>query len=487
MTTSVRNSPVLVERGLRALADPPGWLLDAAAPGRVHAALERTVPEFVSGSLRLVATDVGSVRAKGSGWQGTYRLSVQDPGSGATERIDLAVEIATDDRLPRHPPVETRFGTPGWRGAIPSMRAALTAVEPEDAALPSLSTLTDPDGSRALLERAIREGTRRDEDFSIIRCMPRVARYKPGSRCTIVYELGLPDGSLERGWPSTVVAKTYHGGKGLQAFAAMKMLWQSPLRRTGRVAIAEPLAFLPDENVLVQGPVPGTRTIKDLLLAPDDVDCSSPGLLDRSVRRAGRGLADLHGCGVTPLVAVTWEDEYLDAARLIERVHSAIPTLAAAVQPLLEWIGELADACPPDPSGPAHGSFRPAQVMLDGESAGFIDFDGFCSAEPALNVALFRATVRDMGLRGLRLTEPSAAAAARARRIDELDALCLAFSEEYEATAGVSRARVALWEALSLLNLSLHCWTKAKFDLLDDRLELLRRHLLTGELPGNTR
>src|SRR5207248_9088057 len=95
-------------------------------------------------------------------------------------------------------------------------------------------------------------------------CVPRVMRYKPGSRCTILYHLEYPPGP-DAGWPELVVAKTYAGDKGRIAWEGMRALWASPLARSSAVTIAEPLAFLPEMNVLVQGPIREEQTLHDLI------------------------------------------------------------------------------------------------------------------------------------------------------------------------------------------------------------------------------
>ena len=52
------------------------------------------------------------------------------------------------------------------------------------------------------------------------------------------------------------MAKTYRGDKGRVAWDGMRAVWDTPLARGGPVGVAEPLAFLPDIKVLVQGGVP---------------------------------------------------------------------------------------------------------------------------------------------------------------------------------------------------------------------------------------
>ena len=64
--------------------------------------------------------------------------------------------------------------------------------------------------------------------------------------------------------PDRVVLKTHQGEKGESAWEAMNVLWQHPGAWAHAVRLAEPLGYLPDERILVQGPVPEDCTLKDL-------------------------------------------------------------------------------------------------------------------------------------------------------------------------------------------------------------------------------
>ncbi len=81
----------------------------------------------------------------------------------------------------------------------------------------------------------------------------------------MVYALGYAPEHAGRGWPSIVVAKTYSGHKGQNAYDGMRALWDSPLSQGDIVTIAEPLAYLPELKVLVQGPIFEEQTLEDLL------------------------------------------------------------------------------------------------------------------------------------------------------------------------------------------------------------------------------
>jgi hypothetical protein len=466
------------EEALRRLAEPPAWLLRIAEPSAVAPALTRWVPELRSGELTLLECDVRRLRIKRTAWTGLYRVTVGASGADQPRVVDLRAEILPQDAdAARRPGADGAFGSETWRCYLPELRLDL-APEPLDVALPALPALTDPDEARALLESAIRVCAPEYADLRIRSCSPRVMRYKPGSRCTVLYELEYPPDSTGDEWPDRVVAKTYHGDKGKNAYAGMRALWRSELRRSGAVSIAEPLAFLPDMNVLVQGPVPGDRTLKDVLQSAFGAgDGAAMEELEPYVSKAALGLAALHGCGVAPGEVVTWDDELAEVREVIERLAARVPELSEAAAPLLSHLEAVAAENPPDPLAPSHRSFRPAQVLLDGVDIGFIDFDGFCRAEPALDLALFRATVKDVGMY---------AASERARKADarRLERLCELFLTRYEEASSASRPRVALWEALDLLTAVLHCWTKVKFERLPDRLELLRRHLRASGLEA---
>ena len=171
------------------------------------------------------------------------------------------------------------------------------------------------------------------------------------------------------------------------------------------------------------------------------------------------GLAELHQCGVGYGEEVTWEDELMKIYKQRAKLAGPLPQFATAAEELLNHLQTIAAAQPADAAAPAHRSFRPAQVLLAGGEIGFIDFDGFCQAEPALDVALFMATVKNLGMNKagagdeeededeqLPLDDTKRLAGLRLA-----EAICDLFLTEYEKHAPVSRTRILLWEALGLL------------------------------------
>ncbi len=111
-----------------------------------------------------------------------------------------------------------------------------------------------------------------------------------------------------------------------------------------------------------------------------------------------QGIAAVHTSGVTYGPTDTIEDELDKVREVVDRLAASVPELAEAAQPLVGCLAGLARETDPDPVVPCHHDFRPAQVLLDGEGVSFVDFDGACMGEPALDLGRFRAKLRDTGI-----------------------------------------------------------------------------------------
>jgi Phosphotransferase enzyme family len=448
---------------LAGLESMPSWLRELDDSQRVLAAIRRAVPNVRRAKL-------SGVRLKPGKWTARCTLVLDDDGPDVQLNATILPPGGDDPRVETRP--SGRPGSAGWRCWIPELRLELASRTEPEAELPSLRTLTDPESARAFLEEAIRSGAPAYRELRIISAEPKVMRYSPGSRCTVLYRLQFPEDRADT-WPDVVVAKTYHrSDKGRIAWEGMHALWNSPITTSGIVGVAEPLAWVPEQKILVQGPVREERTLKDLLLATlSGAESGSWDQLHDYLSKAAAGLAQLHHSGAASSERTNWEEEYAEVRELSNRLGSVFPELERSALPILDEWKRLADRIPEDAPLPAHRSFRPAQVLLYHGDISFIDFDGFCWCEPAIDVALFRATARDLAMSAL------AEDTELEDRLRTIDDLCDHFLISYEAHASIARGRVALWEALDLMTNVLHSWTKAKPARLVHALALLRHHM----------
>jgi hypothetical protein len=477
--------------GLATFSRLPDWLIAARDPDRICDRLSHIVPEFDQGHLLLQKCDVGHIRYKEDRWTGLYHLATSLPGEKTPQTVILEGAIYPPGVIPLgEPQVEGAFGMEGWHAVIPDLNLKLKTQESEKV-LGSLAFLTDPEESRHFLMRNIQAGSRKYHDIEIQASNPKVVRYKPGSRCTVLYHPEYPQNrASDRQWPELVVAKIYRGEKGKNAFDSMVALWNSSLGSSDTVQIAEPLAYNEQERVMIQGPIREEKTLKRFMTAA--FQAGTPEAikeLNEVMRKTAAGLAELHQSNVALGQAWDWEDEMSEVRERIERLSTAYPGLAQAADPLLDRLKQLADACPPDPLVPSHGSFRPAQVLLYRDQIGFIDFDSFCQSEPANDLALFLSTVMSLGLTNSDFDDARDSGSTmdektRRARFEAAMSVSEKFLDEYEKHAPVSRQRVALWESLDIFMLVLHGWIKVKVGESSDILYLLERFLQAKKFVG---
>jgi hypothetical protein len=481
MTLISDTDPVV--DSLDPFAELPSWLAEPMDGGRVGASLAEHVPELTDGRWELLSCRPERLRAKESEWLARYRLSVRAPGGEARDVVLVGTLWAPTQDHPgpdEGTSASAPFGEQGWAGWLPDLRLELQH-EVSDVALPALPMLTEPDAAAELLQPVLRAAGY--DQATIATCDPVVVRYKPGSRCTVVVGVTYTEPSTPRP-PAKVVLKTHQGDKGQTAWDAMTALWEKPTWR-GVMDLAEPLAFLPEERILVQGPVPEEITLKELARqAFADGSPEPMGALRASLSDTGRALATLHRSGAEYGRTATFEDELAEVRDVIDRLALTVPQLQGAAAPLLQRLEELAVQHPADPIVPAHHDFRPAQVLLHPDGLGFIDFDGASMAEPALDLGRFRAKLRDIGISSLLYTGQPLAGEPLAQNLALLDDLCEHFLASYLEHAAVSRQRVLMWETCDLVTGMLHAWTKVRLVRLEPRLAILLHQLRSSGLAG---
>ena len=236
--------------------------------------------------------------------------------------------------------------------------AVVVAVFPEDNELRVLSRLAEPEARRVLIGDLL--GVHAGGDLVRV-------RYKPERRW--VGRLTTPEGP-------TAAVKAY-ASAGFEAAVRGSTGWQdAPPLRVPRV-----LGTLPRRRLVALEWIAG-RPLGEALLSGE----AGPG----KVALAGEALAGVHRQAARGLLARTPREQ---AGRVLS-VASALgfvqPALAARADRLGREVSERLAARPPG-AIPVHGDFHAGQVLLANGSAALIDFDEAVLAEPAADLASFRA------------------------------------------------------------------------------------------------
>jgi len=90
-----------------------------------------------------------------------------------------------------------------------------------------------------------------------------------------------------------------------------------------------------------------------------------------------------------------------EAKRARERaalIAARNPDQADEVQTLVQQLASQLETLQPDSYLPAHGGFKASQLLFHSHHVFVVDFDGFCLADPALDIGYFLAYLRPSGL-----------------------------------------------------------------------------------------
>lgn len=259
---------------------------------------------------------------------------------------------------------------------------------------PGLAFATDVERMAPWLDRALAElggGAR----VGTWRC--RLLRHHEGSRTVLLYET--------HDAPALLVGKLYaKPRKAAKVWAVLEDLAGSARGEGWRTP--RPLARLSGGNLLLMEYVGGTR-LCDVVWdgGPWEAQVSA-------VRRVARALAGLHGVPADGLELRTGAGDRAKLARRAGKIQALAPDLARRIGVLREEIVRRAERLAPPRAGFLHGSVSPKQILLGDASIGFLDFDGACRGDPAIDVGTLMAGLHKYSSK---LAEP-----ARARELAEL-------------------------------------------------------------------
>jgi len=121
---------------------------------------------------------------------------------------------------------------------------------------------------------------------------------------------------------------------------------------------------------------------------------------DEELRITATALARLHTSSVHPKESAprTGGKEAKRARERAALIAAHNPAQAEETQRLAGQLAARLEALQPDAYRPAHGGFKASQLLFHSHQVFVVDFDGFCLADPALDVGYFLAYLRPSGL-----------------------------------------------------------------------------------------
>jgi hypothetical protein len=256
-------------------------------------------------------------------------------------------------------------------------------------------------------------------------CSTAVLQNTGTGRLTLRYAFG----------PNVVIAKMFSDHLGLQSFETTVRLWNSGFNRDSRHQVPEPIAFLPDVNLLLMREVPGIPM--SAALKPD-----RGNELVNYCSKAAQWLAELHHSSVLFGKAET-EVQSLKLFRLATRLVKA----AALRNEQLDLLRDLLDLIsgrihalsPKRTLVPTHGRYHHEHVFVSNAATAVIDLDRCCPSDPAKDVAEFISVFR-------------AACFKRGLAMGCIEKATHAFLQEYLATAPEAADAVGCYWAAAVFH-----------------------------------
>jgi aminoglycoside phosphotransferase (APT) family kinase protein len=171
------------------------------------------------------------------------------------------------------------------------------------------------------------------------------------------------------------------------AYEIQRALWEGGFGPESPYRVPEPIAYLPDERVILLGVAPGERLRE---LAPGDRSA-----WEQALRGAARWLAALHSAPHRLGPPDDAARRALHLARRVAQTAARRPELERLLARLLE---DLATRSPAPravrPEVPTHGRYHPQHVYVTSDCVTVIDADRATPGDPAKDVGEFLHRLR---------------------------------------------------------------------------------------------
>jgi len=252
-----------------------------------------------------------------------------------------------------------------------------------------------------------------DPAWHLVSANAAPVRYKPGNRCVLRYDLLLArattDGTLQR--PLALFGKVYSDPERARTIQATMRQLHDEQAEAGQPILPRPLGAVETLGLTlteaVQSPEgrepdtlrTGVRALRPRFVRGRGGEILEPIIPGDELGMAAHALARVHTSAVRPVGPPrTGADEATGARKRAALIATHDPAQAEAAQRLARHLATRLEALHPDAYRPAHGGFKASQLLFSSQRVFIVDFDGFCLADPALDVGYFLAYLRPSGL-----------------------------------------------------------------------------------------
>ncbi len=361
------------------------------------------------------------------------------------------------------------------------------SVYPIDGLIPTLVDATDPGKVASLLTETLPEAL--SGAFSIQEVHQFLAHYGRYKRCVLRYDIDGVQTGTQTAQQVTVYGKLDADGLGgatVDIIAALRERLNEP-ELLYRFRIPHALGFFPDLQLLLMEALPGKPFFKPLLKAWIDkgnhqrtgngnLSDEEEANLEKAIQTCALIAATLHGSNIKLGPRTTLElqvDKLLEETDVLSHVF---PEIGAQVKSWISQTVEFARDYPAMSLCFSHGDFTYTQLIFDGKEGGLVDFDTMCQAEPAQDLGHYLAYQR---LNIIKDQDPNSPFPQEA-----IEHLCAIFLDTYIDVSkawipdeALLRGRVAIYELISLIRLTLHSWEKMKGSRLKQTMVLLEERI----------
>jgi hypothetical protein len=365
---------------------------------------------------------------------------------------------------------------------VEALNMSLSAY-PIDGLIPTLVDATNPEKVAELFAETLPEAL--SGSFSIREVQQSLAHYGRYKRCVLRYDIDGVQTETQTPQQVTVYGKLDADGLGgmtVDIISALRERLTEP-ELLYRFRVPQSLGYFPEYQLLLMEALPGKPFFKPLLKAWIDhhhggqtTSHEDEATLEKAIQTCALIAATLHGSDIQLGPRTTLELQVAKLQESAEVLAQVLPELGAQVK---FWIGqtvEFAQAYPAMPARFSHGDFTYTQLIFDGKNGGLVDFDTMCQAEPAQDLGHYLAYQR---LNIIKDQDPNFPFPQ-----ETIEHFCAIFLDTYIQVAkdwipdeALLRGRVAMYELISLIRLTLHSWEKMKGSRLKQTMALLEERL----------